>query len=51
MTKRPQPPAVPLTERWRLYEQRKAEFVRQNPGASPEDYEAACQRIAQELGL
>lgn len=36
---------------WAAYEQRKAEFQRQNPGAKPDEYARAMRRLANELGV
>ncbi|MFB6311529.1 MAG: hypothetical protein ABEH64_10170 [Salinirussus sp.] len=34
-----------------LYEQRKAEWIRLNPDATPQQYTAAMRRIAHECGV
>jgi hypothetical protein len=36
---------------WHLYEQRKAQFLRDHPDASSDDLEALCRLVAEELGL
>lgn len=49
-----QAPLVPADfadANWELYEQRKAQWRRENPCATPEQYEAAIARIVDELDL
>ena len=36
---------------WQEYEQRKQEFLREHPDATPEEIEEFCKQLAQELGL
>lgn len=40
-----------LAERWRMYEERKAAWLADNPGAYPAEIEHAAFYIAWELGL
>lgn len=35
----------------RLYSEQKAAWMRQHPGASPEQIEQACRAIAERLGI
>lgn len=41
----------PQATGWALYEQRKAEFQRQNPGAKPDEYARAMRQLANRLGV
>lgn len=36
---------------WRLYEQRKAEFLRENKQLTAEEYQAGIRKIVRELGI
>lgn len=36
---------------WLEYERQKADWVRAHPEASPQEYQAAMKRIAQECGI
>jgi hypothetical protein len=46
---------VPVTkaveERWAEYERRKNAWVQKNPAATCDEYQAAMQRIAREVGV
>lgn len=44
-------PRVNRADRWRRYEQRKATFIALNPGATADQIEAFCQRVAKEEGV
>lgn len=50
-----EPLVIPLTVEylsvWQRYEARKAAFLAANPAATPEQYEEACQRAANEVGI
>lgn len=42
---------APAGNRWRLYEILKQEWAASNPGATPEQYQAAMRRIAARCGV
>lgn len=44
-------PRVNRADRWRRYEQRKALFLATNPGATADQIEAFCQRVAKQEGV
>lgn len=49
--RKPAMPRVNRADRWRRYEQRKALFLATNPGATADQIEAFCQRVAKQEGV
>ena len=49
--RKPLLPRVSQADRWRRYEARKATFLAANPGATAEQIEVFCQRVAKQEGV